>query len=77
MRLTERSMLRIAEDLRADDIGAGADVADGANEHVDTLDHRRWVKERDTPGNARLERVRFHVSWAGRLFRIPPLRGQS
>ena len=77
MRLTERSMLRIAEDLRADDIGAGADVADGADEHVDTVDHRRWVKERDTTGNTRLERVKFHVSWTGRLFRIPSFRGQS
>ena len=76
MRLTERSMLRIAEDLRADDIGAGEDVANGAEDHVDAVDHRRWVKERDS-GNARLERVRFHVSWTGRFFRIPSLRGQS
>ena len=77
MRLTERTMLRIAEDLRADDVGTGADVADGAEDHVDTVDHRRWVKERDTAGNARLERVRFHVSWSGRLLRIPSFRHQS
>lgn len=70
MRLTERSMRRLAEDLRADDRRVGAD------EHVDTVDHRRWVKERETSGN-RLERVRFHVSWTGRLFRIPSLRSQG
>jgi len=76
MRLTERSMLRIAEDLRADDRGAGDDVV-SVEDHTDAVDHRRWVKERDTSGTTRLERVRFHVSWTGRWFRIPSLRGQS
>ena len=76
MRLTERSMLRIAEDLRADDIGTGPDHADGAEDHVD-VDHRRWVKERDTSSATRLERVRSHVGWSRRLVRIPSLRGQS
>ena len=76
MRLTERSMLRIAEDLRADDLGAGDHVADGAGDHADAIDHRRWVKEREA-GNTRLERVRFHVSWTGRFFRIPSFRGQA
>ena len=76
MRLTERSMLRIAEDLRAEDRISGPDDADGAEDHVD-VDHRRWVKERDTSGATRLERVRFHVSWTGRFFRIPSLRSQS
>lgn len=76
MRLTERSMLRIAEDLRADDVGVGDDVANGAEDHTEIVDHHRWVKERDTSANARLEHVRFHVSWTGRLFRIPSLRGQ-
>jgi hypothetical protein len=70
-------MLRIAEDLRADDRVAGDDVANSVEDHADAVDHRRWVKERDTSGATRLERVRFHVSWTGRLFRIPSLRGQS
>ena len=76
MRLTERSMLRIAEDLRADDRATDAVAHDGAEDHVD-VDHRRWVKERDTSGATRLERVRCRGSWSGRFFRSPSLRGQS
>jgi hypothetical protein len=72
MRLTERSMLRIAEDLRADDLlGTGPD--DGET----SIDHRRWIHERTSAPIARLEHVRFRVGWAGRIWRIRSLGGRA
>jgi len=53
-------MLRIAEDLHADDHAATA------------VDHQRWVKERE-PSKARLERVEARTGWL-RFWRLPSIR---
>jgi len=60
VRLTERAMLRIAEDLHADDHAATA------------VDHQRWVKERE-PSAARVERVESRTGWL-RFWRLPSIR---
>jgi hypothetical protein len=72
MRLTERSMLRIAEDLRTDDV-----LGTGHENGETSIDHRRWVHERTSAPIARLEHVRFRVGWAGRIWRIRSLGGRA
>ena len=57
MRLTERSMRRIADDLHADDRSR--------------FEHGRWVKERETPTVARLQRVLVRRGWLTRFWRLP------
>ena len=64
MRLTERSMARIAEDLHAGDRAAAAD-------------HQRWLKEREPSPTAAVERVEFRGSWWMRLWRLPSVRGHA
>jgi hypothetical protein len=71
MRLTERSMLRIAEDLRADDRGEN-DVQGLVESFDDHVAHRHWLKERSATATAPVERVRFRIGWAGRIWRLPP-----
>jgi hypothetical protein len=61
MRLTERAMLRIASDLRADDRAAAA------------VDHQRWVKEGEPSPTARVERVESRTGWS-RFWRLPSIR---
>jgi hypothetical protein len=77
MRLTERAMLRIAEDLRADDLADDAGHA-SSESLEDQVAHRHWLKERvAAPTTAPVERVRFHVNWSGRIWRIPPFGSRS
>ena len=61
MRLTERAMRRIAEDLHADD------------RDVTFVDHRRWIKEGKPSPTARVERVASRTSWL-RFWRLPSSR---
>jgi len=59
MRLTDRSMLRIADDLRAADrVQAMADR------------QRVWVKEQAPKPTAPVERVRASGGWLARIRRI-------
>jgi hypothetical protein len=86
MRLTERSMRRIATDLRAGDVRAHSlrdDVVDDgdqprvAESRGDQVAHRQWLKERPTTTTPPLERVRFRVRFAGLIWRIPSFGGGS
>lgn len=61
MRLTERAMQRIAEDLHADDRAAAA------------VDHHRWLKEGEPSPTARVERVEVRSGWL-RFWRLPSIR---
>lgn len=61
MRLSERTMLRIAEDLHADDRTTAA------------VDHQRWLKEREPSPTARVERVESRTGWL-RFWRLPSIR---
>jgi hypothetical protein len=71
MRLTERSMRRIADDLHAGDRSTSdGDHADGS------IDHRRWIHERAS-GAARVERVQLPGGWLTRLWRLPSARGHA
>jgi hypothetical protein len=61
MRLSERAMRRIAEDLHAGDQTAAV------------VDHQRWVKEGEPSPTARVERVDARTRWS-RFWRLPSIR---
>jgi len=69
-------MLRIAEDLRADDLADDA-VPAPVGSFEDQVTHRHWLKERVAASTAPVERVRFRVRWSGRIWRLPSFGSQG
>ena len=66
MRLTDRSMLRVADDLRAADRALAA-----------TEPRRVWVKERDPEPSAPVQRVQAPVGWLTRIWRVTVSGGHA
>ena len=72
MRLSERSMLRIAADVRAGDLADATppDEPGTVESSEEQVTHRHWLKERMAASTAPVERVRFRVKWTGRIWRL-------